>query len=224
MNDPTRSADATIRSLNARQDVTSPFTISFTYQAPNLTSYNPQGLLLVLQNDTDGANAVGFANGSSTLGFTNISPSIASAIYLDPDDFTSTGIFRNGTIGSGLTTTAPVNAFDGQPINVTLAYDGSSFALTMSENGVTYSPSPYLVGSLASSLGSSTAYVGFTAYTGAGVSDNVTARANFVSNDPPSPLSNFRFTSGVPEPTTAATLVGGAGLLALRRRRAGAAL
>ena len=167
--------------------------------------------MAVLQNDPDGVNAVDPGFGPSTLGFVGTSPSIGAALYLDNNSSTSTGIFRDGNVGSGLTPTAPINAFDEQPIDVRLVYDGSLLTLTMTENGMTYAPQPFLVGSIASSLGSPTAYVGFTIASGGG-SDNSDRQI----------LSNFRFTSGVPEPTTAATLAGGAGLLALRRRRAGA--
>ena len=144
-----------------------PFVATFTYQLVNPN--NPaDGCAFLFQNA--GLNALG--GGGGDLGMGGITPS--AAVEFD--------IYNGHTIGtnysgSGLTagnggpdylSSSPVNLAGGDPINVRLSYDGSNLlveTLTDASNGNTYSHT-FTVGSLATTTGGNTAYVGFAGGTG----------------------------------------------------------
>jgi len=191
--------------FTAPQDITE-FTASFTYRAPSIAaSSSLQGLAFVLQNSSSGVDALSTSAG--TLGYAGISPSAAVAFQLDTGSArTFNAFYTNGVIGGGEVVTTPVNAFDGLDINVTVSYQNSVLSVILTESPTASFTRNYLVGSLASLLVGSQAYVGFTASTG-----------DFGVNQF---LSDFNFiNSAVPEP--AATLLFGSGILGLivRHRR-----
>lgn len=190
--------------FNTPQNITN-FTAHFTFRSDSISaSALRQGLTFTLQNA--GINALG--GGGNGYGYSGISPSKAVTLETDTGPGrTYSGVFTNGVLAGGSADTSPVNAFDFQDINVTITYNGSVLSTTMVEGANVFGPQNNVVGSLATTLGSSTAYIGFTAGTfntlGSG------GGAHFF-------LSNFSYS--VPAPTTAA-LLGIGGLLTARRRR-----
>lgn len=184
-----------------RQDITG-FTASFTYHAESVGSFgNFPALAFVLQDHSDGVNSLGVGR-TAYEGITN---SAAVSIEYNSNAVASfSGFFTGGSIGSGSNNTAPVNAYNGNEIGVTIAYSGSLLSVVLEDlaTGDVYDSGPILVGSLASTIGSSTAFVGFTATSDTG--------ANHF-------LSDFRFTS-VPTPGSLA-MFSLLGVSAARRRR-----
>jgi hypothetical protein len=184
------------------------FTATFTYQARDIAfAFNTiPGAAFVLHQDPRGASAVG---SGGRVGYAGISPSIAVVIGLEnqgnPRTLTTVG--QNGSIPAAANV-APVNAYLGNPIDVRLVYDGTLLtqSLTDSITGHTWSNHYFLGSSMSDILGSSTAYVGFTANTTGGAYQTI---------------SNFTFTP-VPEPGTWVLMGMGAlvvGITSLRRVR-----
>lgn len=183
------------------------FTAKFTYQARNIGfAFNTiPGVAFVLQQDPREASAVG--SGLGNLGYHGIAPSFAVVIGLENqgNPRTLTTIGQNGNVPTAANI-APVNAYLQNPIDVTLVYDGTLLAQTMvdSVTGDMWSTNYFLGSSIGSILGSSTAYVGFTANTTGGAYQTI---------------SNFTFTP-VPEPSSVLLLgIGGVALLVRVRRK-----
>lgn len=194
------TGEGQVRNLwfNTPQPVSS-FDANFTYLATNISAcLDYQGIVFVIQKDPTGTAVVGYGN-----------PSVEIPIFNDtgPGD-TNTGVFTDGSVGSGgLGVTSPVNAFDGNNIDVNIAYSGSILSVTMTEGAETFGPDNYVVGSLASVLGSSTGYAGIFGITG-----------DFFGNGGADQyISNFSYTTA-PEPTTIGLAMAGI-VLATRRRR-----
>jgi len=187
------------------------FLVTFTYRASSISaSAVRQGITFALQNSPAGLGAIG--SGGSGFGYAGITQSAAITIETDTGPaLTYTGFYTNGVLGGGSFVTTPVNAFNFRDINVTIAYDGSILAVSMAEGANIFPTHNYLVGSLASTLGSSTAYVGFTAGTA-----NTLGSGGGASQF----LSIFRY-GPLPEPSTISLLaVIGAICLGRARRRA----
>jgi hypothetical protein len=178
----------------------SQFTASFTYQAigPSYTC----GACFVLENSTAGASAVG----NGYLGYGGITGKSLGVTLETSGNLT--GYYTNATFGGGSQSTSPVNLVSGDPINVTLTYNGSLLdeSLLDTKTSASYSTSYLVLTKFPTVLGGSTAYVGLTANT-TGTIDQY--------------FSNFQF-SAIPEPSTFALLgVGAVSLLGYgwRRRR-----
>jgi hypothetical protein len=147
------------------------FTTTFTFQNHSVTG-SGDSLLFVLQNDPRGVAAVGRAGGGGGY------DGIANSIGVKFDFFSHgahnalTGLFLNGKLPDsggllgGDVTVPNINFASGDPIKVTLIYNGT----TLTENildtvtGVTFTHD-YLV-NVAQIVGGNTAYAGFTAGTG----------------------------------------------------------
>ena len=150
----TRSAWA-----NATVSINTPFTVSFVYKANG----GADGTVFVLQNS--GTSALGGGGGS--LGYLGLSPSVGIGfdIYHQNLDF-----FENGNPPTmSINDPGGINPASGDPIQVTLAYDGSgSIGVSLLDvgNGNAYSTTDVLSSSIASLLGSNTSYMGFTGASG----------------------------------------------------------
>ncbi|MGC4031639.1 MAG: PEP-CTERM sorting domain-containing protein [Tepidisphaeraceae bacterium] len=181
------------------------FTASFTYRATNIgfNFNNYQGAAFVLQTSPAGTAAVGTSAGFGYYGMTS-SLGIPIALLNQGDAVTQTTLAKNGSIPA-LATVDPINAYNGNPIDVVISYNGTLLHEQLKDTvtNAVWSTDYVLSPNLATLLNSSTAYVGFTAGTVAGVNQTI---------------SNFKFTNSVPEPASIAMLAAG-GLGLLRRRR-----
>jgi autotransporter-associated beta strand protein len=167
--------------------VNAPFTASFVYQAAGGKAAD--GVAFVLQNSSNGPNALGLNGGG--LGYNGISPS--AALELNIYTWAPGGVGMALVTGGGsgqYTPTGNVNLASGDPIQVQLAYDPPSQTLTttltdwttLATFTTTYNAN------LATALGGTSAYIGFTGGTGGWVSTQT--------------ISNFSFatTAGTPAP------------------------
>ncbi len=96
--------------------------------------------------------------------------------------FEGTALGTNGNIGS-FTSTSPVNLDSNDPIAVLLSYNGTTNVLTetLKDTVTSATFSTSYTSDLASVLGASTAWVGFTGGTGAGSSTQTVSNFTFGS-------------------------------------------
>jgi hypothetical protein len=169
---------------NTPQNI-SAFRASFTYQTSNSDPRDSAGAAFVIQNSSQGANAV---RSGSYVGYSGMLNSAAITLELGGNQ---TGFYRNGTVGGSSASVSPVNLLSGNPINVTLTYNGTTLNETLVDTvtSATFNTTYFVSPTLASTIGSSTAYVGLTASNGAA----------FGSDD--QYFSNFTFVV-VPEPSS----------------------
>ncbi|MDA8375586.1 MAG: hypothetical protein M0Z50_00665 [Planctomycetia bacterium] len=205
--------------FNTPQSISN-FTVGFTFQtAP--TSFAPlgpsDGFAFVLQNDSRGTSAIG--GGGAGLGYglmnnnqppsgspvlTAITPSAATEFFLRNGNGASnfeTGGTIDPNVGNAV---GSVSLVSGDAIAVLLSYDGTTLAETLTDLSTSQTYQTSYAENLASALGGNTAYIGFTGGTGGGYSTQS--------------ISNFTYSSTVPEPAPLAVLaLGGLGLLLLTR-------
>ncbi|HEX5323237.1 MAG TPA: hypothetical protein VFW40_05580, partial [Capsulimonadaceae bacterium] len=177
------------------------FVCNFTYQAqfdPNNSVFSPaDGVTFVIENDSRGTAALG--TGGSDLGYSGgfgITKSVAVAFNIWNGHVRGTNLLLGGkNITDTYLDTSPVDLSSGDPIDVTLSYDGASLTETLTDevNSNTFTTS-YAV-SIPSFTGG-LAYLGFTGGTGSGESTQT--------------ISNFSFTSNSALVLTPASLLGGA--------------
>jgi hypothetical protein len=143
------------------------FTTTFTI---NQHSGGADGLSFVIQNDIRGTGAVGGGGGGE--GYAGIFHSIAIKfdLYTDGTQLSETGLFTNGQDPSAFpgqdVSLGTVNLHSGNPIQVTLSYDGTTLTETVMELNTTHTFSHTYALNLAQTIGGPTAYVGFTGGTG----------------------------------------------------------
>jgi hypothetical protein len=194
------------------------FTASFTYQLVTFPANDPNhlspadGVTFTIQNQ--GLNAVG--DGGGDFGFAGISP--GAAVFLNVYNghtAPSTNLLTSNVNGGHPTSyisTLPVNLLDELPVDVSLAYDGTTLTETLSQGSDSFTQdyTTNLVGLIGPK-----AFIGFTGGSGGGASTQT--------------VSNFVFTPetpAAPEPSPLADLaifamgVGGLALRARRERRA----
>ncbi len=217
--------------------INAPFTASFVYQATGPTGgmnaandvFGADGITFVIETtgSTDGTPAtgqiggrgagLGYGNNDSTSGRPATLPNfIANSTAVELTDYPQTGTtsFLTGIVTAGSTGTAAGNftaagsLLFSDPTLVNLVYNGTTLTETLTDqtSGATFAL-PAVTENLATIVGGSTAFIGFTA--GSGGDSAVQT------------VSNLTFTpTGVPEPTSAALAAAGVtGLLARRRRR-----
>ncbi|MGN6626095.1 MAG: L-type lectin-domain containing protein [Tepidisphaeraceae bacterium] len=183
------------------------FTTQFTYQqtATSDPSAPGDGVTFTIQNA--GLTALGYYGGS--LGYGGITNSVAVSLDLNQgyprQEISATA--KNGYYDDNTgVAIAPVSLESGHPILVTLTYLTATHTVTETlldqTTAATFSNTFSNV-DYAGTIGSTTAYVGFTGGTGQNTNTQV--------------ISNFSFTSPVPEPVSAVAFLLPA--LFLRRRR-----
>ena len=205
----TNNGTAENRSIfyNTPQSISS-FSASFTYQEVNGNSDTAQGATFVVQNTLQGVHAVG--GGLAGFGYEALSGGDphSAAVSLELTNPTGTALYNGGNImPGGANHTSPVNLLSGNPIHVSLSYNGTvlneTLLDTVTNAQIGFS---YLI-NLTHVIGSSTAYVGFTAETDFSPDQQY--------------FSDFQF-NAVPEPTSLVLLCIGATLfVASRYRRRG---
>jgi hypothetical protein len=164
------------------------FEASFTYQD---VVGGADGFTFIIQNSSAGASAIG--GGGSGLGCADpaITPSaeLCFELYDNDDNAPGWAWATNGSPSAGAVTggfsyssTAPVNLLSEDPINMSLYYNGSDLAVTLSDAKANTSFSTSIpVGSIPQIVGGDTAYVGFTAATGGVNSYQTITNFTFVS-------------------------------------------
>lgn len=179
----------------------SAFAASFTYQALNGATGSGFGAALVLQNDPDGIHALGASPGDE-CGYDGIGDSVAVTLELGLPS--RSGLYTDGLFGGGSPSISPVDLRAGNPVLVSLQYDGSILGVSILDTVTLDSYDAAYAVDIPAIVGSSTALVGFTASTGFGSSADQY-------------IFNPQFTS-IPEPGSLAllTLLGATGV---RRRR-----
>ena len=145
---------------------TGTFTASFVYTAAG--NMQADGVTFTLQNSPAGPAAIGPNAAGSNLGYFGIAPSAAVQLNIYSGDPGGVGsAFTTGGTLSAYASTSPVNLASGDPIQVTLSYDGSNLVenLVDQTNAQKYSTT-YAGVNLAAATGGTSAYVGFTGATG----------------------------------------------------------
>ncbi|MFI5377919.1 MAG: beta strand repeat-containing protein, partial [Tepidisphaerales bacterium] len=172
---------ATSAFFNTKVPVTSAFAATFTFT--DVGGGGADGAAFILQNQA--INALGINGGG--LGYQNITPSAAVELNVYSGNTPGTGYGVNGAAPvHPFATTGSVNLASGNPIQVQLSYDGSNVlteTLTDQTTLATYTTS-YVTGSLATQVGGSPAWVGFS-----GGSGGVASTLN---------ISGFSMTTGAP--------------------------
>jgi hypothetical protein len=167
------------------------FTATWTYQATaGDSAILADGMAFAIQNDTRGTSALGGAGGA--LGYGGITPSAALEFNIYPNNTIGIALRSNGATGVPYNSTSPVDFSDGDLIGVSVHYAGGMMTVTLNDtNQSTTYTTNMNAGSLATIVGSDTAYIGFTGGTG--------------GSDANQAVSNFQF---IPIPTLSAQTTG----------------
>jgi hypothetical protein len=163
------------------------FTTNFTLQ---LSSANANGMTFTIQNQppassdssiqyvSGGPNAIG--NNQNGLGYSGSTNGVGGqnagllssvAVIFDLYDGSGdlTGLYTNGAMPTGSSvdmSSSGLSLHSGNPLNVTLAYNGTTLAMTITDTKTKASFSKSWAINIPSTVGGSTAYVGFTGATG----------------------------------------------------------
>ncbi len=144
------------------------FTTDFDFQLPTSTA---DGFTFTIQNSSKSHWSLG-ANGGG-LGYEGISKSVAVAFDLYQSfvaDAEMVGVYTGGVspqgssvslVGSGL------NLHSGHPVHAHIVYSGNTLTLTLTDKTTSVTTTKSFNVDIASSIGGSTAMVGFTGGTGA---------------------------------------------------------
>ncbi len=148
--------------LNNPQDVTA-FHIVFFYQDVSGAG-SADGVTFCIQNDPRGATALGGGNGGSSLGYQNITPSVALAMNIYAGNGRGVALFQNGAVTYGYASLLPDVDIGGNTdlIQVNVDYDGTVMTVTFKDTVSGGIASTNWTVNIPSVVGGSTAYVGFT--------------------------------------------------------------
>jgi hypothetical protein len=150
-----------------KQVSVSGFTTDFDFQLP---SSNADGFTFTIQNSAKGIWAMGY-NGCG-LGYQGIANSVAVAfnLYGTSGNAQTVGVYTNGVTPAGSSIdmgSAGINLHNGHVFHAHLVYAGTTLTVTVTDATTGASFTHAFTVNIASTVGSSSAYTGFTASTGA---------------------------------------------------------
>ena len=154
----------------------SSFIASFVYTAGGNKAAD--GVTFCLQNAAAGLGALG--GGGGNLGYQSITPSAAVPFNIFPNTSqTGATLWTGGALGA-YQTTGSVNIASGDPIQVTLNYNGTSLVENLLDlsNSATFSTT-YAGVNLPTIVGGTLAYVGFTGAQGGSYATQTISNFNF---------------------------------------------
>jgi hypothetical protein len=148
--------------LNNKQDVTA-FNIVFYYQDVSGAG-SADGVTFCIQNDPRGPTALGGGSGGSSLGYENITPSVALAMNIYAPNGRGVALFQNGAVTYGYASLLPDVDIGGNTniIQVNVDYNGTVMTMTFKDTVTGGIASTNWTVNIPSVVGGSTAYVGFT--------------------------------------------------------------
>ncbi len=167
----------------------SKFTASFIYQE---TGNGPaDGATFCIQNAA--ANAFGQTGGALGYGGGALGNSVAFEINIYQPNTPGIALRTNGATGAPYGTTGNVNVASGDPILVTLVYDGTNVTATLKDTTTSAAYTQLFPVDIPGTVGATTAFVGFTAGTGGA----------FATQQ----ISSFSYTTSVTGPATFANTI-----------------
>ncbi len=141
------------------------FHASFTYQVVGANGNNADGTTFVLQNSPDGPTALGGHGGD--LGYRpTVTPSVALILNVYHGTTVGYSFESNGVLHPPYLSAAPVDISSGDPIAVTVDFDGTTLSLNLTDTVTTSTFATSTVVDIPAIVGSEHAYVGFTAGSG----------------------------------------------------------
>jgi formylglycine-generating enzyme required for sulfatase activity len=148
--------------LNNKQDVTA-FHIVFFYQDVSGAG-SADGVTFCIQNDPRGATALGGGSGGSSLGYENITPSVALAMNIFDPYTRGIAFAQNGMRVTPYQSLLPNVDIGGNTniIQVNVDYNGTVMTMTFKDTVTGGIASTNWTVNIPSVVGGSTAYVGFT--------------------------------------------------------------
>jgi hypothetical protein len=153
------------------------FLASFTYQ--DVGGGGADGCAFVLQNASAGPWTLGAGGGG--LGCGGVAPSLAVEFNIYSPNGVGVAVRSNGQTGAPYLSTAPVNLAGGNPLSVSLAYDGTTLSITLTDTVKHARFTTNAALNIAGVLGTNTAYVGMTGADGGISSRQVVSNFQFVS-------------------------------------------
>lgn len=189
------------------------FTASFTYQ--DVGGGGADGCAFVLQNAGAGSAAIGGGGGS--LGYGGLAPSVAVEFNIYSPNGVGMALRTNGQTGSPYSTTGSVNLAGGDPIGVSLAYNGTTLSMTLTDAVTHATFTTNALMNIPGALGTNAAYVGVTGADGGISSTQVISNFQFAC------LTSLSIQSGGPQAVGVAWLNSAGGLLLQQAPTLGAA-
>jgi hypothetical protein len=166
--------------MNTKQAI-SAFNASFVYQTASGAG-GADGATFCIQNDSDGAAAVGTAGGG--LGYASITPSVALAFNIWDPNTRGIRLLQGGTVTTPFFPITPVLVgANTNPIQVNLMYYLGVLSSTFKDLVTSATFTTNQVVDIPAAVGDSTAYVGFTGADGGTASTQVIS--NFTMFPPP---------------------------------------
>lgn len=179
------------------------FTASFTYQ--DVGGGGADGCAFVLQNDGAAAGAVG--GGGGGLAYLGMAPSIAVEFNIYSANGVGMALRTNGQTGSPYSSTGAINLAGGDPINVSLSYDGTTLSISLTDAVTHATFVTNAVMDIVGTLGTNAAYVGVTGADGGISSTQVISNFQFAGLTSLSIQSGGAQAVGVEWPNSAGGLV-----------------